>query len=129
AGLAVLGIGLSRAGLLQTDPFLATAILWVAAFVVAFILYPLPAVLQAAMVVDGRLTLEAFRQTFASPGFFFLDNPATPERELAVVGWRTAGTLALAAAGYAAWRRAGGGRLRSAWLLAIPAVFVVHVLA
>ncbi len=126
ACLAILGLGLSRAGLLQTDAFLATAILWVAAFVGAFILYPLAAVLQAAVVVEGRLTLEAFRQTFASPGFLLVDNPATPEREWAVVAWRTLAVTAAWAA--ATWIVTRAPRLRRLALVAVIA-FVLNVLA
>ncbi|MBI3454308.1 MAG: iron ABC transporter permease [Candidatus Rokubacteria bacterium] len=116
ACLAVLGIGLSRAGLLQTDAFLATAILWVAIFVGAFILYPLVAVLQAAVVIEGRLSLEAFRETFASPGFLLVENPATPEREWQLVAWRT--LVALAAGAAVTWSGLGA---RFGWALTWPA--------
>lgn len=134
AGLAVLGVGLSRAGLLQTDAFLATGILWVAAFVCAFILYPLVTVLQAAVVVEGRLTLDAFRETFASPGFLLVDNPATPEREWRLVAWRTLAAFAACAAilwtGLAArlgWAVTWSARLR--WTAAVGVLaFVLNVL-
>ncbi len=134
ACLALLGLGLSRAGLLQTDAFLAVAILWVAAFVCAFILYPLAAMLQAAVVVDGRLTLAAFRETFASPGFLLVENPATPEREWGLVLWRTlAATVAVGVAtGTGLAARAGfavSGRARLGWTAgAAGAALVLNVL-
>src|SRR3989304_3305167 len=55
--LAVLGTGLALAGILRCDAFLASSILWVSAFVVVFILFPLWTVLQASGFVQGRLTL------------------------------------------------------------------------
>ncbi len=134
ACLAVLGVGLSRAGVLQTDAFLATAILWLAAFVCAFILYPLATVLQAAVVVEGRLTLDPFRQTFASPGFLLIDNPATPEREWRLVAWRTLAALVAAAAVFGSglgarvgW--AGSWPARLGWTAGVTVLaFVLNVL-
>ncbi|HEY3249267.1 MAG TPA: iron ABC transporter permease [bacterium] len=82
--LALLGSGLALSGLLRTDAFLATCILWIAAFVIGFILYPLWTVLQASVVVKGSLTLSAVSSTLRSPAFFLLDNPGTPRNETAI---------------------------------------------
>jgi len=85
--LAALGTGLALAGVLRADAFIAGGILWVAAFVAIFILYPLWAVLEASVVVRGRLTLEVVAETLRSPGFFLLNNPATPRHETLMAGW------------------------------------------
>ena len=79
--LAVLGTGLALAGILRCDAFLASSILWVSAFVVVFILFPLWTVLQASVFVQGRLTLAVVVDTMQSPGFLLLNNPATPRNE------------------------------------------------
>jgi iron(III) transport system permease protein len=94
--LAALGTGLALAGLLRTDPFIAGSILWVALFVALFILYPLWMVLEASVVVRGRVTLDVVRETLRSPAFFLLNNPATPRNETAVA--LQAGALAGGAA-------------------------------
>lgn len=137
--LAILGTGLALSGMLRTDAFLATSILWVSAFVVIFILYPLWAVLQASVVVKGQLTLAAVRETLRSPAFFLLNNPATPRNETLIaieVGVVTAiaallfqairRTIALRwvmAAGVGGWVLAimvmGFGALRNSILLAV----------
>jgi len=82
--LAVLGTGLALSGLLKADAFLAAGILWVGAFVVVFILFPLWVVLKASVVVRGVLTLEVVRDTLASPGFLLVGNPGTPRDERAI---------------------------------------------
>lgn len=79
--LTVLGIGLALSGTVRADPFIAASILWVAAFVLVFILYPLWAVLKASVVVKGQLTLAVAAETLRSPGFFLANNPATPRHE------------------------------------------------
>ena len=76
--LTVLGIGLSLGGYLLADAFVATCIVWAAAFVAVFIVYPLVAVLQGAVLVNGRFTLEVVRETVRSPAFLLINNPATP---------------------------------------------------
>ncbi len=82
--LSVLGTGLALSGVLRADAFITGSILWASAFVVLFILYPLWAVLEASVVVKGRLTLDVARETLRSPGFFLLNNPATPQNETAL---------------------------------------------
>lgn len=96
--LSVLGTGLALAGVLRADPFIAGSILWIAVFVAIFILYPLWAVLEASVVVRDRFTLDVVRETLRSPGFFLLNNPATPRNETAVaaLGGGIAGAAALA---------------------------------
>lgn len=85
--LAVLGTGLALAGVLRADAFIAGSILWVAAFVAIFILYPLWAVLKASVVVKDELTLRVVAETLRSPAFFLLNNPATPVNEAARAAW------------------------------------------
>lgn len=82
-GLALLlGSALSESGRIQGDPFIASSILFVAAFVLLFIIYPLFTVLVEAVVIDGRLDLSVFIATLQHPLFFVLDNQATPQNEL-----------------------------------------------
>jgi iron(III) transport system permease protein len=79
--LALVGVGLSLGGYLHADPLIAVGIVWAWAFVAAFIVYPLVAVLQASVVVRGQLTLDVVRETVRSPIFFTLDRPTTPAPE------------------------------------------------
>lgn len=79
--LALIGIGLALGGYLQTDAFIGVCIVWAAAFVIAFILYPLWTVLQASVFVKGRFTLDVIKETIHSPGFLLIDNPTTPHNE------------------------------------------------
>jgi iron(III) transport system permease protein len=123
--LAVLGTGLAVSGLLRADAFLATSILWVAAFVVMFILYPLWTVLEASVLVKGTLTLDAVRSVLRSPAFFLLNNPGTPRNETAIAAW-TGLIAAVAAGGVLAASRRGWVALRGAlavgvvaWVLAV----------
>ncbi|MDR7544800.1 MAG: iron ABC transporter permease [Armatimonadota bacterium] len=83
--LALVGIGLALGGYIHADAFIGVCIVWSAAFVVIFILYPLYTVLQASVWVKGRLTLEVVRQTVESPNFLLVNNPLTPHNE-----WQTA---------------------------------------
>ncbi len=76
--LALLGIGLALSGTVHADAFLAASILWVSAFVVTFILFPLWTVLAASVVVKGRFTLAVVAETLRSPGFFLVHNPSAP---------------------------------------------------
>jgi iron(III) transport system permease protein len=139
--LALLGAGLARRGAIPSDAFVATCILWTGLFVVVFILYPLWSVLQAAVVIDGHLSLDAVARTLRSPVFFLLDRPATPYNEAAIAatvalgvalvvtaGLLTAGRAWRAplwgvASGAAAWATAavvlGAGALRNSLLLAL----------
>ncbi|MDR7494293.1 MAG: iron ABC transporter permease [Armatimonadota bacterium] len=122
--LAVLGTGLALSGVLRADPFIAGSILWVAAFVLIFILFPLWAVLEASVVVRGRFTLSVVAETLRSPGFFLLNNPATPRNETA---------LALAAGGLAVvlmlFVQVGRRRRPTVWTPAVGAgAFVLAAL-
>jgi len=114
--LAVLGTGLALSGMLRADAFIAGTILWVAFFVVVFILYPLWAVLQASVVVKGRFTLEVFGATLTSPGFLLVNNPATPRDEGSTA--LAAGAVIAVAATFIAWLT---GRRRRALLWGILA--------
>src|SRR5690606_7170187 len=76
-----LGAGLSESGRVRSDPFVAASILFVAAFVLLFILYPLYTVLRGAVWVNGRFDLTVLAATLKHPLFFVLDNPATPVNE------------------------------------------------
>jgi iron(III) transport system permease protein len=99
--LTLAGAGLSLSGRVHADAFIGALILWVAAFVVVFILLPLGEVLAASVVVRGRFTLDVLRETVASPGYLLLNNPATPVNEpqrAAVVGLVVGAALALLAA-------------------------------
>ncbi|MDR7523779.1 MAG: iron ABC transporter permease [Armatimonadota bacterium] len=79
--LALVGIGLALGGYIRADAFISVCIVWSAAFVLIFILYPLLAVLQASVVVGGRFTLDVLRETVRSPLFLLIDNPNTPQNE------------------------------------------------
>ena len=111
--ISVLGTGLALSGILHADAFLAASIVWVAAFVLVFILFPLWAVLKASVVVQvsatvSRVTLDVVRDTLGSPGFFLLNNPGTPRNETALaVAWGAG--IGLAAA---LWLFASGRRWR-----------------
>ncbi len=138
--LAVLGVGLAVSGALHADAFIAGSVLWVSAFVAAFILYPLYAVLKASVLIKGRLTLAAVFETLRSPAFFLSSNPAGPRNEPMIA--MTAGAVAAVVVGvgllvyghrrFAAWGAAAGlaasaltalylgfGALRNSILLAI----------
>ncbi len=80
--LALVGIGLAFGGYLAADAFIGVCIVWAAAFVIIFILYPLWSVLQASVFVNGRLTLDVVRETIQSPSYLLIDNPTTPQNEL-----------------------------------------------
>lgn len=95
AGLTLaLGAALSESGRVQGDPFVAASILFVAAFVVLFILYPLFRVLVGAVWANGRLDLTTFAATLRHPLFFVLDNRATPVNEGALaLRWAVGGAV------------------------------------
>ncbi|HEX7001936.1 MAG TPA: iron ABC transporter permease [Trueperaceae bacterium] len=76
-----LGVGLSEGGHIQGDPFIAASILFVSAFVLLFIVYPLYMVLRGAVWQAGRFDLTALVATLRHPLFFVLDNAATPVNE------------------------------------------------
>ncbi len=99
--LTLIGIGLALGGYVRADAFIATCIVWAAAFVLVFILFPLWSVLQASVFVKGRFTLDVVRETIQSPGFLLINNPATPVDETRVAliaGCMLAAAGALAAA-------------------------------
>ncbi len=102
--LSVLGTGLALTGVLRVDAFLAGSILWVTVFVMIFILYPLWAVLQAAVVVKGQITLAVVIDTLTSPGFLLVNNPATPRNETAMAA-TVGGIAAIFVAAIGAMRR------------------------
>jgi iron(III) transport system permease protein len=116
--LAILGAGLALSGALRADAFIAGSILWVAAFVVIFILYPLWTVMEASVVVKDRFTLSVIAETLRSPGFFLLNNPGTPRNETGMAV--AAGGLAAVAALAVQILR---GRPRSGWIW-VPAAGV-----
>jgi iron(III) transport system permease protein len=103
--LALVGIGLSLGGYLLTDAFLAVCVVWAAAFVAVFILYPLLAVLQASVIVKGRFTLDVVRETVRSPAFLLINNPATPRNETQIALLTGVVLAAVVAAGGLAFRR------------------------
>lgn len=139
--LAVLGIGLALSGRLRADAFIAGSILWVAAFVAVFILYPLWAVLRASVIVKDTFTLAVVREALQSPGFFLANNPATSRNEtlmaveagllaavavtvaLAIARHRARAWAWVLGAGIGVWAVAalylGFGALRNSVLLAI----------
>lgn len=139
--LTILGIGLALTGILHVDAFLAASILWVAAFVVVFILFPLYSVLIASVVVKGRFTLAVITETLRSPAFSLIHRPGVPGNPVAIalgvgglVGLGVVAVLLLTrrrwralpwgvAAGVAAWMVVllylGFGALRNSVLLAI----------
>jgi iron(III) transport system permease protein len=85
--MSVLGTGLALSGVLRVDAFLAGCILWISVFVLVFILYPLWTVMQASVLVKGRLTLAVVVDTLTSPGFLLINNPGTPRNETVIALW------------------------------------------
>jgi iron(III) transport system permease protein len=99
--LTLIGIGLALGGYIQADAFIAVCIVWSAAFVAIFVLYPLLSVLAASVYANGHFTWEFVRETVQSPNFLLIDNPTTPENEAhgAIVG----GAVLTAVLAAAAW--------------------------
>ncbi|HET8985031.1 MAG TPA: iron ABC transporter permease [Trueperaceae bacterium] len=92
----VAGAALSESGRIQGDPFVASSILFVSAFVLLFIVYPLFMVLRSAVFAGGRFDLSVFAATLKHPLFFVLDNKATPANELLLtVRWAVGGAAIL----------------------------------
>ena len=102
--LTLAGLGLDRAALVRGGGFVGAAILWAALLVALFVVYPLAAMLQASVVVDGRLTTAALARTLASPAFLLL---AHESFAISAAAGAASGALAgiVAAAGSLAWRR------------------------
>jgi iron(III) transport system permease protein len=80
--LGLIGVGLALGGYLLADAFIGICIVWTAAFVLAFIVYPLWAVLLGSVYINGRFTFDVMRETLTSPAFLLLNNPGTPQNEL-----------------------------------------------
>jgi iron(III) transport system permease protein len=114
--LTLAGVGLSLSGLVFADPFLASAVLWAAAFVAVFILLPLGAVVVASVWVDGSLQTGVLWRTLTSPAFLALDHPGTARNEAA---WALGVGLACAMAVLAFGR--GRGALRTALMAGLGA--------
>ncbi|HZW28269.1 MAG TPA: iron ABC transporter permease [Trueperaceae bacterium] len=95
AGLVLaLGAGLSESGRVQSDPFVASSILFVVAFVLLFIVYPLFTVLKGAVWANGSFDLTTFVATLRHPLFFVLENPATAVSEAALaLRWGAGGAV------------------------------------
>src|SRR3989304_854531 len=91
--ISVLGTGLALSGILHADAFLAASIVWVAAFVLVFILFPLWAVLKASGGVQfsatvSQVTLDVVRVALELPFCFLQNNPGAPRYETALaVAW------------------------------------------
>jgi iron(III) transport system permease protein len=114
--LTLIGVGLALGGYLVADAFIGVCIVWAAAFVLVFILYPLWAVLQGSVYINGRFTLDTVRETLRSPAFLLINNPGTPQNEFhqALV----AGAVIAVIAGAVAWLSSRRGRAAVVWGLA-----------
>jgi iron(III) transport system permease protein len=107
--LTLLGLGLARAAWVRGGGFIGAAILWAAALVALFVVYPLVAILQASVVVDGRLTAAPLIKTLRSPIFLlFPREPGEVSPLVAVSGGALAGLAAWAVAWLRDRRRVGG---------------------
>lgn len=100
--LTVAGMALSYSGRLRVEPFAGAAILWTAAFIAVFILYPLSAVLVNSFWVRGQFTTDVFVRTLRSPTFFLFESPWTPYSERRIATFAGAGA-ALLALGWQLW--------------------------
>lgn len=126
--LALCGLGLSASGWWFVDPSLSAAVLWMAAFVVVFILFPLASVVVASVWVGGRFDPEVLRRTLTSSAFLALDHPGTPRNELALA--LSVGVAVAAAAPVALWavgRRERLGRTALAAGLASAALVALYL--
>lgn len=122
-----MGHGLSESGRVMGDAFIAASILFVSAFVLLFILFPLFMVLKSAVFVDGRFEFSTFIATLQHPLFFVLENTRTPRPELALtLRWAAVGAVANVAFGV--WRKAGLPRLVLRALVGFALGFVVGVM-
>lgn len=102
--LTLVGVGLALGGWVQADAFIGACIVWAAAFVAVFIVYPLWSVLKASVSMDGHLTLTFILEIIRSPDFLLIDNPTTPANEAHPALVAGAVLTALIAAG--SWWRA-----------------------
>ncbi|MEZ4631354.1 MAG: iron ABC transporter permease [Deinococcales bacterium] len=80
--MSVAGYGLSEAGRIKSDAFVATSILLVGFFIALFVIYPLFSVLRSAVVVKGQFTFSQVINVLKSPLFLSMNNPYTPFNEL-----------------------------------------------
>lgn len=149
--LTVLGMALSDTGIIKADRFIASSTLWVALFLILFVMFPLFKVLRNAFGETG-FSLEAFRTVFSSPAFFVLENETTSRSEtqltlmLTVLGtaagfaWSAFKRLPVASiirntlfaalgTGLLASMVLGFGALRNSILLSISVAFVSTLLA
>jgi iron(III) transport system permease protein len=76
--LTLAGIGLAQAGLIRGGAFVGAGILWAAGLVILFILLPLFTMLQASVVIQGRLTTAGLVRYVQSPIFLLLRHPQLP---------------------------------------------------
>lgn len=149
--LSVTGMALSDTGIIKADRFIASSTLWVALFLILFVLFPLVKVLRNAFGETG-FSLEAFRSVFSSPAFYVLENETTQRSEttlalvMTVLGgvaglgrslwlkrpaWPAARNTLLAAlgTGLLAAMYFGFGALRNSILLSLSVSAVCTVLA
>ncbi len=76
--LTLAGIGLAQAGYIRGGAFVGAGILWAAGLVILFILFPLCIMLQASIVIQGRLTAAGLLRSLRSPIFLLLRHPELP---------------------------------------------------
>lgn len=92
--IMVLGNGLSESGRVQGDAFIASSILFVSAFVLLFIIYPLFTVLKSAVFSGGRFDFSVLAATLKHPLFFVLDSTFTERSELNLtLRWAVGGAV------------------------------------
>jgi iron(III) transport system permease protein len=115
--LSLAGIGLAEAGFVRGGAFVGAGILWAAALVIVFILFPVASMLQAGVIIQGRLTLAGLARYLTSPIFVLLRHP---ELHTDPIWWGGvaglgAGSLAL----LAAWARTRRWAAGLAWGLGL----------
>ena len=125
--ITVMGFGLSASGRIQSDAFVASSILFVSLFIILFILYPLFAVLQNAVIVDGVFTFERVRQTLSSPRFLLFENTFT-ERSESGLTFIFAGIGAAAGLALSLFRRWSIPRLITSLLIATVVGFLIGLM-
>lgn len=76
--LTLAGIGLAQANYLRGGAFVGAGVLWAAWLVGLFILFPLCTMLQASIVIQGRLTGAGLLRYLGSPVFLLLRHPEFP---------------------------------------------------
>ncbi|MBI3961135.1 MAG: iron ABC transporter permease [Deinococcus sp.] len=124
--LVLLGAGLSAAGYLRTDSFVATGVVLCSAFVTLFILYPVFTILRKSLWGASGFSLEPLEQALSSAAFFQVQSS----------DWRAVGlVMGLAGGGSVLalvlqlWRkRSGGDPLPLGWS-ALAVGVAVYVLS